>query len=86
MKVVIELPFEHHALLLKYASENSPAFSMLKNGVKLSRGENGVQTELVVMLCDEEQANMLRRSAAHFCPNAVAEIDRAIRLSRFKLP
>jgi hypothetical protein len=86
MKVVIELPLEHHASLLKYANENSPAFSMLQNGVKLSRSNKGVQTDVVVVLCDEEQAKMLRQSAAHFCLAAVPEIDKAIRLARFVIP
>jgi hypothetical protein len=85
MKVVIELALEHHAALLKHANENSPAFSTLKNGVKLSRSDKGVDTEVIVVLCDQEQAGMLRHSAAYFCPAAVHQIDKAIRLARFTI-
>jgi hypothetical protein len=86
MKVVIELSLEHHASLLRHANENSPAFSMLQNGVKVSRPDNESQTEAIMVVCDQEQADMLRHSAAHFCPAAVPEIDSAIRLSRFVVP
>jgi hypothetical protein len=85
MKVVIELSLEHHASLLKHASENSPAFSTLQNGVKISRANNGSEDEVIVVVCDQEQADMLRHSAAHFCPNALPAIDKAVRFARFKM-
>ena len=85
MKIVIELPLEHHQRLLKYANEASPVYSTLKNGVKIAHSDDG-QSEVIVILCDEEQAEMLRQVANHFCPEAVPEIARWIKVARFELP
>jgi hypothetical protein len=85
MKIVIELSLEHHARLLKYANEASPVYSTLKNGVKIAHSD-GVQSEFIVILCDEEQAEMLRQVANHFCPEAVPDIARWIKVARFELP
>jgi hypothetical protein len=41
--------------------------------------------EVIVILCDEEQAEMLRQVANHFCPQAVPEITRWIKRVRFEL-
>jgi hypothetical protein len=83
--MVIELPLEHHERLLKYANEASPVYSTLKNGVKIAHSDGG-QSEIIVILCDEEQAEMLRQVANHFCPQAVPEIARWIKVARFELP
>ena len=85
MKIVIELPLEHHRRLLKYANEASPVYSTLKNGVKIARSDDN-QSEDIVILCDEEQAEMLRQVANHFCPEAVPEIARWIKMARLELP
>ena len=85
MKIVIELSPEYHDRLLKYANEASPVYSTLKNGVKIARSD-GDQSEVIVILCDEEQAEMLRQVANHFCPQAVPEISRWIKVARFELP
>ena len=85
MKIVIELSPEYYNRLLKYANEASPVYSTLKNGVKIARSE-GSQSEVIVILCDEEQAEMLRRVANHFCPQAVPEMERWIKMARLELP
>jgi hypothetical protein len=53
-------------------------YSTLKNGLKITPSDGG-QSEVIVILCDEEQAEMLRQVANHFCPQAVPEITRWIR-------
>jgi hypothetical protein len=85
VKIVIELPLEHHHRLLKYANEASPVYSTLKNGVKIAHPGDG-ESEVIVILCDEEQAEMLRQVANHFCPEAVPEIARCIKVARVELP
>jgi hypothetical protein len=85
MKIVIELSVNYYDQLLKYANEASPVYSTLKNGVKIAHSA-GARSEVVVILCDEEQAEMLRQVAKHFCPEAVPEITRWIRVARFELP
>jgi hypothetical protein len=86
MKIVIELSPEHHAVLLKHVVQNSPVFPALKSGFKLSRSEKGVEKDLVAVLCDEEEAKLLRDFATQFCRAATTEIDKAILLARFKMP
>jgi hypothetical protein len=86
MKMVIELSPEHHAVLLQHVVQNSPVFSLLKSGFKLSRSEKGVEKEFVAVLSDEEEAKLLRGFATQFCRAAIAEIDKAILLARFKMP
>jgi hypothetical protein len=84
VKVVIEFPLEHHGRILKYANEASPVYSTLINGVKIAHSDG--QSEIIVILCDEEQAEMLQQVAKHFCPEAVPKIIRSIRVARSELP
>jgi hypothetical protein len=86
MKIVIELSPEHHAVLLKHVAQNLPVFSLLRSGFKLSRSEKGVERDLVAVLCDEEEAKLIRGFATQFCREATTEIDKAILLARFKMP
>lgn len=74
MKPLVELSIEHHELLLKYANESSPLYFRLKNAVK-------TEANTIAVLCDLEEAEMLRSVAQHFCPNALPQIEKAIRLA-----
>jgi hypothetical protein len=76
MKPLVELPIEHYESLLKRASENSPLYFRLKNAIKTEAGT-------IAVLCDLDEAEMLLQVAKHFCPDAVPQIERAIRLARF---
>ena len=71
MKPVIAISIEHYESLLKRATEDSPLYLRLKNAVKMAN--------TVVILCDLEQAEMLLQVATDFCPDAVPQIQRAIR-------
>jgi hypothetical protein len=73
MKPVIAISIEHYESLLKRATEDSPLYFRLKNAVKMAN--------TVVILCDPEQAEMLLQVAKNFCPDAVPQIQRAIRFS-----
>ena len=64
---------EHYESLLKRATEESPVYLRLKNAVKMAN--------TVVILCDLEQAEMLLQVAKHFCPDAVPQIERAVRFA-----
>ena len=63
-------------ILLKRATEDSPLYFRLKNTVK-------TQANTIAVLCDLDQAEMLLQVAKHFCPDAVPQIEKAIRLARF---
>jgi hypothetical protein len=72
-KMVIQLSPEQHRSLLKYASEASPAYSTLKNGL-ITGHSDGVQSRIVIV-CDEYSVKMLRQNAKHFCPQAGLQIE-----------
>ena len=73
MKPLIELSIEHYEALLKRASQESPLYFRLKNAVK-------PQPNIVAVLCNLDEAEMLLQVAKHFCPGAVPEIEKEIRL------
>jgi hypothetical protein len=81
-KMVIQLSPEQHRSLLKYASEASPAYSALKNGLMM-RHPGGVRSRIVIV-CDEYSVRMLRQSAKHFCPQAVPQIENWVPLAKFR--
>ena len=73
MKPVIAISIEHYESLLKQATEDSPLYFKLKNAVKLAT--------TVVVRCDPEHAEMLLQLATDFCPDAVPQIQRAIKFT-----
>jgi len=72
---LVEIPIEYYESLLKYASGTSPLYVRLKNGVK-------IDANTIAVLCDQDGAEKLRKVAGHFCPDAVPQIERAIRAAR----
>ena len=74
MKPLIELSIEQYESLLKRASQESPLYFRLNNAVK-------PQPNTVAVLCDLDEAEMLLQVAKHFCPDAVPEIEKEIRLT-----
>jgi hypothetical protein len=74
VKPLIELSIEQYEALLKRATENSPLYFKLKNSVKTQN--------TIAVLCDRDEAEMLLQVAQHFCPDAVPEIEKEIRLAR----
>jgi hypothetical protein len=75
MKPLIELSFEHYDALLKGAAENSPLYSRLTNAIKTKK--------TIVIPCELDEAEMLLHTAKSFCPDAVPEIEKAIRSAQF---
>jgi hypothetical protein len=76
MKPLIELPIDHYESLLKRATQDSPLYFRLKNAVK-------TEANTITVLCDIDEAEMLLQVAKHFCPDAVPQIEKAIRLDQF---
>ena len=73
MKPVIAISIEHYESLMKQATADSPLYLRLRNAVKMAN--------TVVILCDLEQAEMLLQVATDLCPDAVPQIQRAIRFT-----
>src|SRR5262245_34026961 len=74
-KILIEMSPEHHHSLLKRASERSPVFFRLQNAVK-------TESNTILVPCDHAEAEMLLDVAKHFCHDAVATIEAAIKESK----
>jgi len=71
-KILIELSPEQHPSLLKRASESSPVYFRLQNAVK-------TETNTILVPCGHDEAEMLLQVAKHFCEEAVAAIETAIK-------
>ena len=82
MKILLEISPEHYDRLLSGISEKSALYDVLKDGVVIQRTKAGARSRMIEILCDKFHARMLRSLAANLSPQAVPQIEKAIRLSR----
>lgn len=82
MKILIDISPEHYDRLLSQFTEESSVYSILKNGLVIHHFEFGKDFRRVEILCEKFHARMILTVAEIFCPEAAAEIEEAIRLSR----
>ena len=80
MKILLKMSPEHYDRLLSGVSENSSLYGVLKNGVVINSTTAGAK--MIEILCEKFHARMLRALAANLSPQAVPQIEKAIRLSR----
>ena len=82
MKILIDISPEHYDRILSEFTEESRIYAILKNGLVLHHFEGGNEFRTVEILCEKYHARMILAAAEMYCPEAVAEIEEAIRLSR----
>ena len=82
MKILVDISPEHYDRLLSHFTEESRIYAILKNGLVLHHFEAGNEIKTVEILCDKFHARMILAAAEIYCPEAAAEIEDAIRLSR----
>ena len=82
MKILIDISPEHYDRILSEFSEESRMYAILKNGLVIHYFESGNEFRTVEILCEKYYARMILAAAEMYCPEAVAEIEEAIRLSR----
>jgi hypothetical protein len=82
MKILIDISPEHYDQLLSEFTDESRIYAILKNGVVIHHFEAGDESRTVEILCDKFHARMILAAAEMVCPEAVAKIEEAIRLSR----
>jgi hypothetical protein len=82
VKILIDISPDYYDRLLSELSEESRIYAILKNGVVIHQFEAGYESRTVEILCDKFHARMILTIAEIVCPEAVAEIEEAIRLSR----
>ena len=82
MKILIDISPEHYDRLLSQFTEESRMYAILKNGLVIHHFEAGNDFRTVEILCDKFHARMILAAAEIYCPEAAAEIEESIRLSR----
>jgi hypothetical protein len=82
VKILIDILPEHYDRILSEFTEESRMYAILKNGLVIHHFETGNVSKTVEILCDKFHARMILAAAEIFCPEAAAEIEEAIRLSR----
>jgi hypothetical protein len=83
MKVLIEIYPVQYDSLLRRVTEEAAIYSTLKNAVKVQRSSGGMEQEIMAILCDADDAEMLRQAAQEYCPEVVPQIENKMRLPRF---
>jgi hypothetical protein len=82
VKILIDISPEYYDRLLSEFSEESRIYAILRNGVVIHHFEADDEFRTVEILCEKFHARMILAVAEIFCPEAAAEIEEAIRLSR----
>jgi ribonuclease HIII len=82
VKILIDISPEHYDRILSEFTEDSRMYAILKNGLVIHHFEASNEFKTVEILCDKFHARMILAAAEIFCPEAAAEIEEAIRLSR----
>ena len=82
MKILIDILPEHYDRLHSEFTEESRIYAILKNGLVIHHFEANQEFRTVEILCEKFHARMILAVAEIFCPEATAEIEEAIRLSR----
>ena len=82
MKILIDISPEHYDRLLTEFDEESRMYAILRNGLVIHHFEGGNEFRTVEILCEKFHARMILAAAEVYCPEAAAEIEEAIRLSR----
>jgi hypothetical protein len=82
VKILIDISPEHYDRILSEFTEDSRMYAILKNGLVIHHFEAANEFKTVEILCDKFHARMILAAAEIFCPEAAAQIEEAIRLSR----
>ena len=82
MKILLDISPEHYDRILSEFDEESRIYAILKNGLVIHHFETGNVSKTIEILCEKFHARMILAAAEMYCPQAAAEIEEAIRLSR----
>jgi hypothetical protein len=82
VKILVAISPEYYDRLLAEFDEESRMYAILRNGLVIHHFESGNEFRTVEILCEKFHARMILTVAEMFCPEATAEIEEAISLSR----
>jgi hypothetical protein len=82
VKILIDISPEHYDRLLSRFTEESRIYAVLRNGLVIHHFEASNEFRMVEILCENFDARMILAVSEMVCPEAAAEIEESIRLSR----
>ena len=82
MKILIDISPDHYDRILSEFTEESRMYAILKNGLVIHHFEADKEFRTVEILCEKFHARMILAAAETVCPEAAAQIEEGIRLSR----
>ena len=83
MKLLIEMTPEHYDEYLKMISSDWPqVYSILKSGIVIRKEIEDSERRMIQILCEEDKAYVLLRSAAAFSLAAANDIRKSLDLAR----
>jgi hypothetical protein len=82
LKILIEISSGDYDSLASRLSEESPVYSVLKNGVEICSTEAGRLPETIMIVCEEDEAESLLQVSQELCAGAAAQIEESINLSQ----
>ena len=75
MKILIEIATAQYDRLLNVIPQDSPVYSILKNGVVVDRSKPSLPRKTIEILCEVEEARELLTVAKQLCPEAAPQIE-----------
>jgi hypothetical protein len=72
---MIEIFTEQYERLLSVVPQDSPVYSILKNGIVVDHSKPSIERKTVEILCAVEQARELLAIAQQLCPEAAPQIE-----------
>jgi hypothetical protein len=82
LKILIDISPEYYDRILGEFTEKSRMYAILKNGLVIHHFKAGNEFRTVEILCEKFHARMILAAAETVCPEAVAQIEEGLRLSR----
>ena len=80
--MLIDISPEHYDRILSEFTAESRMYAILKNGLVIHHFEADKEFRTVEILCEKFHARMILAAAETVCPEAAAQIEEGIRLSR----
>jgi len=82
MKILIKMSREHYDSLLARLTKESRLYSTLMSSMILHESEGIRPTDTIMTVCEDNEARALLQFAQQYCPEAVSQIEQAIKLRR----
>jgi hypothetical protein len=82
VKILIAISPKYYDRLLAEFDEESGMYAILRNGLVIHHSEAGNDIRTIEILCDKFHARMILAAAKMYCPEAAADIEEAISVSR----